>query len=80
MKLFLYFIGTKTPRSFEGKFPKNHIVIHFGGELRGLPKCTTLYSTWFPNNSRSHFNIKETNKRFQERMKTEKDFHDWIGS
>lgn len=79
MKLFLYFDGVEIPKTFSGKFPKNHVVIHFGGELRGLPKCITLYSTWFPGNARARFDIRETNKRFQKRMKHQKEFYDWIG-
>lgn len=80
MKLFLYFDGVKAPRNFDGKFPKNHISIYFGGVPHPVPSCPTLYSTWFPGNARARFDIRETNKRFQERMKTEKEFYDWIGS
>lgn len=55
-------------------------MIHFGGVPHPVPSCPTLYSTWFPGNARARFDIRETNKRFQERMKTEKEFYDWIGS
>lgn len=77
--MFLYFDGVEIPKTFSGKFPKNHVVVYFNVNRVAHPRCPILYSTWFPGNARARFDIRETNKRFQKRMKHQKEFYDWIG-